>query len=69
MTLTDQRQPTAERSITVNAGVVRWGNDGVGLQFVLQDGKSRGKAPDGMMPGPTKAQVEQFIARLRSGSN
>ena len=69
MTLTDRRQPTAERSITVNAGVVRWGNDGVGLQFVLQDGKSRGKAPDGMMPGPTKAQVEQFIARLRSGSN
>ena len=69
MTLTDQRQPSAERSITVNAAVVRWGNDGVGLQFVLQDEKSRGKAsPDGMMPGPTKAQVEQFLARLRNVS-
>jgi uncharacterized protein len=65
MTLTDQRQPTAERSITVNASVVRWGNDGVGLQFVLQDEKSRGRGSDGMMPGPGKAQVEQFIQRLR----
>jgi len=36
MTLTDRREPTVERSITVNACVVRWGNDGVGLQFVLQ---------------------------------
>lgn len=68
MTLTDQRQPTAERSITVNASVVRWGNDGVGLQFVLQDDRSRGRSADGMMAGPTKAQIEQFIARLRSGN-
>ncbi len=70
MTLTDQRQPTAERSITVNASVVRWGNDGVGLQFVLQDEKSRGRGSmDGMTAGPGKAQIEQFIARLRSGGS
>lgn len=70
MTLTDRRQPTAERSITVNASVVRWGNDGVGLQFVLQDEKSRGRGSsmDGMTAGPSKAQVEQFLARLRSGA-
>jgi uncharacterized protein len=69
MTLTDQRQPTAERSITVNAAVVRWGNDGVGLQFVLQDEKSRSRASsDGMMAGPSRAHVEQFIARLRSAA-
>jgi hypothetical protein len=70
MTLTDRRQPTAERSITVNASVVRWGNDGVGLQFVLQDEKNRGRgSSDAMIAGPTKAQIEQFIARLRSGAN
>ncbi len=67
MTLTDQRQPTAERSITVNASVVRWGNDGVGLQFILQDEKSRGRGSmDGMTAGPSKAQIEQFLQRLRS---
>ena len=37
MTLTDRKNPTAEYSVTVNAMVVRWGNDGVGLQFVFED--------------------------------
>jgi hypothetical protein len=41
ITLTDQRQPTAERSFTVNAMVMRWGNDGVGLHFIFQDKKDR----------------------------
>jgi hypothetical protein len=70
MTLTDRRQPTASRSITVNASVVRWGSDGVGLQFILHDGRDqrrgRNASVDGMTAGATKAQIEQFIARLRS---
>ena len=33
ITLTDEREPTAERSITLHAGVVRWTEDGVALQF------------------------------------
>jgi len=41
ITLTDQREPTAERSFTVNAIVMRWGNDGVGLHFIFQDKKDR----------------------------
>lgn len=41
MTLTDQREPTAERSFTVNAMVMRWGNDGVGLHFIFQNKKDR----------------------------
>jgi hypothetical protein len=70
MTLTDSRQPTAERSITVNGAVVRWGNDGVGLQFILQDEKSRSRASlDGMMGGASKAQIEQFIRRLKNSGN
>ena len=39
ITLTDQREPTAERSFTVNAIVMRWGNDGVGVHFLFQDKK------------------------------
>lgn len=72
MTLTDRRQPTVERSITINAMVVRWGNDGVGLQFLVEDetdsrrgGKSSAKKPVG---GATKGQIDQFIERLRSGA-
>ena len=45
MTLTDQREPTVERSFTANAVVMRWGNDGVGFHFVFHDtkGRRRGK--------------------------
>ena len=72
MTLTDRREPTVERSITVNACVVRWGNDGVGLQFVLQNGRDRrqGQASvvDGMVHGVDKQQVDEFLQRLRSGN-
>lgn len=38
LTLTDRLDPTVDRSITLNATVVRWGNDGVGLDFGLSDG-------------------------------
>jgi hypothetical protein len=44
ITLTDQREPTAERSFTVNAMVTRWGNDGVGLHFIFQDKKASRRA-------------------------
>jgi hypothetical protein len=44
MTLTDQREPTAERSFTVNAMVMRWGNDGVGLHFIFLSKKDRQRA-------------------------
>jgi hypothetical protein len=60
ITLTDSQEPTLERSITLNATVVRWGNDGVGLRFILQEGKARQAA------GPDAIQVDQFLQRLRS---
>jgi hypothetical protein len=62
ITLTDQREPTIERSITLNAKVVRWGNEGVGLQFILQSqkGQLRGKPAD----GASTKQLDQFIQRL-----
>lgn len=73
MTLTDRREPTAERSITVNATVMRRGNDGVGLAFVFADGKNsrRGVASqlDGAPGCAGKAEVEQFIQRLRGGAS
>jgi hypothetical protein len=69
-TLTDEREPTTERSITLNAKVVRWGNDGVGLQFMIQRKKDqlRSKLPAHLNPtdiGSTE-QFEQFLQRYRA---
>jgi hypothetical protein len=58
MTLTDLVEPAAERSITLNAIVVRCGDDGVGLKFVLHDGKDR-------QAGVDRAQIMQFLQRLK----
>ncbi len=69
LTLTDIRQPTLERSIAVNATVVRWGNDGVGLQFILQDRKNPGRNNSTGLPelaeGVSKEKLEEFMQRFR----
>lgn len=75
MTLTDRRRPTVERCITINAKVVRCGDDGVGLQFILHDKKKdkhdlrRGVLHDPDSPVVTKVQLKQFLQLLRSGSS
>ena len=67
VTLTDRAEPTVERSITVNATVARWGNDGVGLKFILRNSKgSREQQADGMYNATNMAEVEQFLRRLRT---
>ena len=67
MTLTDRSEPTAERSITVNATSVRWGNDGVGLQFVLEDGKNPRRGQTHPVAAVSKKKLDQFLQRLRDG--
>ena len=66
MTLTDRHEPTLERSITLHATVMRAGDDGVGLRFVLQNPKDRRRPSDGTAESADMAQVEQFIQRLRN---
>jgi hypothetical protein len=69
VTLTDRHQPTVERSITVNARAVRWGSDGVGLEFVLDTKKRRrGKAFElqEQANGLDMAQVEEFLRNFRA---
>jgi hypothetical protein len=69
ITLTDQREPTAERSFTVSAVVMRWGNDGVGLHFVFQDKKdfrSRNlSAQDRAMGIADATTFKQFLGTLK----
>ena len=69
VSLTDRHQPTIERSITVNARAVRWGSDGVGLEFVLDTKKRRrGKASElqEQTNGVEMAQVEEFLRNFRA---
>jgi hypothetical protein len=67
ITLTDRAEPTTERSITLNATVARWGNDGVGLKFILHAGKgSREHQADGMYNATSAADIERFLLRLRA---
>lgn len=65
MTLTDKREQTSERSITLNAKVVRWGNDGVGLHFILRHKKDPAPPPSDISGNATREDVQQFLDRYR----
>lgn len=65
LTLTDKREQTSERSITLNAKVVRWGNDGVGLHFILRGKKDPPPAENDIAGGTTREDVQQFLDRYR----
>jgi hypothetical protein len=64
LTLCDRYQSSAARSLTVNAKVVRWGNDGVGLEFVL-DGDDWPKevhlGPDHQTDGVDAERLKRFL--------
>jgi hypothetical protein len=71
LTLTDAREPSPERSITLNARVVRWGNDGVGFKFVLQNSKPAKRNQNSMedlVAGVAREAVAQFLYRIRANS-
>ncbi len=71
VTLTDRHNATVERSITVNAKAVRWGTDGVGLEFVFEQNTGRKDLPldrmeraNGMNPG----EIEEFLRLYKEKS-
>ncbi|HEY6490586.1 MAG: PilZ domain-containing protein [Terracidiphilus sp.] len=70
VTLTDRRDPTPDRSITVNALVARPGNDGVGLAFVLNEDIRSGKGSviDSQAQGIDRDQIELFLYRVSQGA-
>lgn len=69
ITFADRRQPTEDRSLTVHAKVIRWGNDGVGFSFLLEDEKEPGNltisAVDVPLAGVYRIQVERFLDRVQ----
>jgi hypothetical protein len=54
-----------EHSIAVHSRAVRWGNDGVGLQFILQEAPAASKGPNPLTHGVNKDELDQFLAQLR----
>lgn len=67
LTRTDSTQSLADRSITVHARSVRWGNDGVGLEFVVEPGKqSRGQL-SALDPADIR-RLNQFLKQALSSN-
>jgi hypothetical protein len=50
----------SERTICVHSRAVRWGKDGVGLQFVLEK-----DSDDGSMAAADRKALDRFLSRLR----
>jgi hypothetical protein len=69
LTNTDSEEQPAERSITVEARAIRWGNDGVGLQFIPQDAPEARKGLNELVHGVDKKELDQFLERLMRKEN
>ena len=64
---TQAGEEMAERSISVLSRAVRWGNDGVGLQFVLSDEENPRNGKDSHMDGVNKKELARFLQELLNG--
>jgi hypothetical protein len=62
---TDDGEKIAERSITVMSRAVRWGNDGVGLQFVLPDAKNSRDGGNSQLDGAGTKEFARFLQQLK----
>jgi hypothetical protein len=57
-----------ENAISVHCRAVRWGNDGVGLQFIPQDTPAAHSGLNPLENGANGRELELFLERLRRGS-
>jgi hypothetical protein len=64
---TNVGEEIAERSISVLSRAVRWGNDGVGLQFILPEDRSARKGKDLQLDGASKREFASFLQQLLKG--
>lgn len=61
----DGGEEAAERSVAVLSRAVRWGPDGVGLQFVLSDEHDRHGKNKSAMNASDKRDFERFLEQLK----
>ena len=55
----------AERSIAVQSRAVRWGPDGVGLQFLLPDEQERRRGNPQILDAAGRKEFERFLGQLK----
>jgi len=65
---TDVGEEVEERSIAVQSRAVRWGNDGVGLKFVLPDAQDMKRGHNMLTDGADRKALERFLQRLKKGN-
>jgi len=67
MTLTSKETGEfgSERSIFVQAKAVRWGNDGVGLEFVLPENRNLRRGQEPQADGADRQNFEEFLEQLK----
>jgi len=62
---TDCGEEIEERTISVQSRAVRWGNDGVGLKFVLPDNKQHEHGKNPLTDGADRRALDKFLGKLR----
>jgi len=63
---TEEGMPRTEYSISLTVKALRWGNDGVGVQFILRD--PRNPTYDSIhAEGATRAEMDVFLSRIGLG--
>lgn len=60
---TDGHEETLERHIVVESKAVRWGDDGVGLTFVLPDKSGTPKGTQSILDIADKKTLQKFLSR------
>jgi hypothetical protein len=70
MTLQKRSEPldSPDRSIAVQTRAVRWGEDGVGLQFVLTESHDRKRGKNLLEEGVDRRTLEKFLEGFRAES-
>jgi hypothetical protein len=58
---TNTAEGSSERSIAVQSKAVRWGPDGVGLQFILMDAKDPRRGQTVLKEGVDRKSLERFL--------
>ena len=64
---TDCGEEVAERTIAVQCRAVRWGPDGVGLQFVLSDEEDQRQGETPISDAAGRKDIDHFLKLLKGG--
>ncbi len=64
---TNSGEESAERAISVQSRAVRWGSDGVGLQFVLEEDRAGQRGKSATLDPAGRKELDHFLDQLKKG--